>query len=568
MAILMLGACGLAPPALAAGAGPGMYAAWVNGPWQNPNFFPIAVFWQSPNTTGTYGAYGSQAAAAAGEKINIFLGISGELRSGRWPEYFGSDLGELEAIKANNLYLIGGIKTPYLQNISVDSVQSVLALANSIGAQANVIGYETSDEPACTAGRAVSNGYTYPVAMSKVPTIINGVAQFDPTRVVMFNETAWMTAPQNMRCLSTAITALQSTPVGSMDDYNATRPYVIFAPDFAKSDFTSTPNDTLFFQGIETQALIHFGRANQPMWTFVESGGDNLGASEANNTMAASIAHGSKIIVNASGRSIFTPTWVGLTVSGTGIPAGARITGIVDNTHAVMSVAAIGTANESVRIKGGVRDSDCVESVNLCVVNGNEYRATPAQVNAEVWMSLINGANGIEYFCHDLTTPAFCLGAKWGGAAALAVQSNLTYVNATVLSYAPVLNSPTVGACSLQQENYVTGARSTTSSCTDGILTLVTTNVAVPGMAMAKQYNGATYLFVQSDRRSAIGAIFNMSLAGLSGKTARVVYDSDAHYDPANSTVGSTITLNASGTFADTLGGHGDDYQVKIYQVQ
>ena len=84
---------------------------------------------------------------------------------------------------------------------------------------------------------------------------------------------------------------------------------------------------------------------------------------------------------------------------------------------------------------------------------------------------------------------------------------------------------------------------------------------------MVKRYNGSTYLFVQSDRRSAFGAIFHMTLAGMSGKTARVVYDSDAHYDPANSTAGSAIALSASGTFSDTLGGHGDDYQVKIYTI-
>ena len=93
---------------------------------------------------------------------------------------------------------------------------------------------------------------------------------------------------------------------------------------------------------------------------------------------------------------------------------------------------------------------------------------------------------------------------------------NLTYVNATVLSYAPVLNSPTVGACSLQQENYTTGARSTTTSCANGILTLVTTNAAVPGMAIVKQYNGSTYLFVQSDRlqRHRSAGIFQMTLCG------------------------------------------------------
>jgi hypothetical protein len=547
---------------------PSMYTTWTNGPWQNPAFFPISVFWQKPNQTGSFGAYGSEAAAAAGEHINIFLGISGERPSRWWPEYFGSDFGELEAIKANNLYLIGGIKTPYLQNTSADSVASVLTLARAIGAQSNVIGYQTADEPACAAGPSVGNGYNAPVAMATVPNIIGGISQYDPTRVVLLNETAWMISPQFQSCLAASTTALQSTHIGSMDSYPATRAFVVFASDFAKSDFRSVPNDTLFFQGLETQALIHFGRTNQPMWTFVESGSDNFGAAEGNNVLRAKITSGSNVLVNVSGRSMFTPTWVGLKVAGAGIPAGATITSIVDATHARMSYAATATASEGVRIRGGAQGSDCVASVNLCVVNGNEYRATPVQVNAEVWMSLISGANGIEYFCHDLTTTAFCLGAAHGGAAALAVQQNLTYINATVLSYAPVLNSPTVGICSMQQEDFTTGARSTTTSCSSGVLTLTTTNAAVPGMAMVKQYNGATYLFVQSDRRSAYGAIFNMTVAGLAGKTASVVYDSNDHYDHVHTSLGARFTLNGAGAFSDTLGANGDHYQVKIYRIQ
>jgi hypothetical protein len=588
LAIALLGGCAMASPSLALTASavaaaearpmqgspalnvsyPSMYATWTNGPWRNQAFFPIAVMWQSPNHTGTFGSYTTEAGAAAGEHINIFLGISGEGASPTWPEFFGRDMGELEAVKAHGLYLIGGIKTPFLQNTSTDSVASVLTLARTIEAQANVIGYQTSDEPACSAGAAVNNGYNAPVAMTSVPTIMGSIQGFDPTRPVFLNETAWMIAPEFQSCLSASITALQSTSIGSMDGYGATREYVVFGPDFAKSDFYTVPNDTLFFQGLETQAMIHFGRQNQPMWAFVEAGGDNFGAAESNNKLQASISSGSNVLVNASGRSVFSPTWVGLAVSGTGIPAGATITRFLDRTHAVMSAAATATASEGVRITGGVQNSDCVASVNLCVVNGNEYRATPVQVNAEVWMSLINGANGIEYFCHDLTTSAFCLGAAHGGAAATVVQQNLTYVNGTVLSYAPILNSPTLGICSMQHEDYTTGARSTTTSCTNGDLTLTTTNAAVPGMAMVKQYNGSTYLFVQSDRRSAVGAIFKMAVTGTSGKQARVVYDSNDHYDHAHTSVGSSFPIGSSSTFSDTLGANHDDYQVKIYQIQ
>jgi hypothetical protein len=53
---------------------------WPNGPPQNPNFFPISVWWQNPAVTGNSGSYSTIGAAAAGMGINIFLG------EGNWPE--------------------------------------------------------------------------------------------------------------------------------------------------------------------------------------------------------------------------------------------------------------------------------------------------------------------------------------------------------------------------------------------------------------------------------------------------------------------------------------------------
>src|SRR5580700_3625966 len=81
-----------------------IYSPWPNGPPQSPSFFPIGVLWQQPTATGRSGPYPTEAAAAAGEHINIFVGLSGSGRSGVWPERFGQDEGELEAIKANKLY--------------------------------------------------------------------------------------------------------------------------------------------------------------------------------------------------------------------------------------------------------------------------------------------------------------------------------------------------------------------------------------------------------------------------------------------------------------------------------
>src|SRR5208282_4686729 len=77
----------------------------------------------------------------------------------------------------------------------------------------------------------------------------------------------------------------------------------------------------------------------------------------------------------------------------------------------------------------------CNTTTNLCTPDNHEYRATAEQVNAEVWMSIINGAMGIEYFCDDIASGGaaydFCLGNNVGGegAVAAAIASNLTYIN-------------------------------------------------------------------------------------------------------------------------------------------
>jgi hypothetical protein len=92
-------------------------------------------------------------------------------------------------------------------------------------------------------------------------------------------------------------------------------------------------------------------------------------------------------------------------------------------------------------------------------------------------------------------------------------------------------------------------------------------NNAVPGSAIVKQLNGITYMFVQTDRRSPTGATFTYTLAGLAGKTAEVIYDSDGVYDNSHTSHGSTFVLNGAGQFSDLLGANGDDYQVKAYAI-
>ena len=548
-----MGVIGISPIPSSAG---NLYSAWPAGPPQDPNYFPIAVWYQAPGVTGAYGKYGSQVAAVAGEHMNTFVAF-GAAANGQapWPERFGADAGELEAIKAAGLYAVGGLAVPSSEDLSADSVASMLALAKSIDAEANLIGYNMGDEPDCA-------------TMASEPAVVAKLQSYDPTRIVAWNQAHWMSAPSFSQCLSVAKTALQASSLASTDFYPLTDPYIGGVPNVPLSDFLSVPNDTLFIQGIVTQALIHFGSPGQPVWVFVESGSDTYGLSSTVNYFTGGVTSGSTTLTNASHWSKFTAAWIGLQVSGTGIPPKTTITAITDNTHAIMSAPAAATNAKATVTVTGAGDNDCFISLNLCVAQGNEYRATPVQVNAEAWMSIINGANGIEYFCHDSSSTSYCLGDSKVSGSGL-VQNNLTYVNSNISAFSPELNAPTIGMCSMQLQNYTTSSGwSTTTSCSNGTLTMSTTNAQVPGMALAKQYNGVTYLFVQSDRRSPYGANFNFCLAGLGSKTAKVVYDLNARYDPTHSDLGTTFALTANGSFTTTLGANNDDYQVKIYTIQ
>jgi len=207
----------------------------------------------------------------------------------------------------------------------------------------------------------------------------------------------------------------------------------------------------------------------------------------------------------------------------------------------------------------------CTPATNTCT-NGSVtiWERAPANlVNAEVWISIINGAVGIEWFCQDSAWgSAGCMG-EGGSAGALAAQANVTYVNSNLKTFAPVLNSTTVGICTMNTGITYT---SYTTSCSNGILTMSTGTSTVPGSALVKSYAGATYLIAQPARYGS--AAFTFTLTGLAGKTATVIYDSNSQYDAAHTTLGATAVLSSSAQFVDTLGANGDNYQVKIYKIQ
>jgi len=117
---------------------------------------------------------------------------------------------------------------------------------------------------------------------------------------------------------------------------------------------------------------------------------------------------------------------------------------------------------------------DCIE----CTRIQSDRQATPDQVKAEVWMSLISGSRGLIYFVHEWK-PKFNEHALLDDPEMLA---GVTAINKEIHALAPVLNSPTV-------------AEKTESPAP---LALV--------KAIVKRHGGATYVFAVNMRNIAAKA--------------------------------------------------------------
>ena len=542
-------------------------------------FLPLTVWYMAPSRPGyaDNADYANEATGAAAIGINVFEGV--DAGGVPWPEAYGKDNGELAILKAAGLKLMaGGPVIDGQSTTSAQSVNSILALASAQGALANIMGYMGPDEPHCNG----SGPFT-----ADMPALRALVKSQDPTRPLLINQTAWMlnagyvggvdTAAAPLPCLLSLTNGLQASDVGSADLYpvvnawgsNAGAPYA------GHTDYTTVGNDNLYEQAIAVQHIAHYAKAGSPVWMYVETGSDTLN-SFANNVFSGSIVAGSTLLQLVDSTPRFSSSWNGMTVSGPGIPANTKIT-YLNATQAIMSHPATATsARVSIVPTGGItfhgQGTSCLASVNLCLATGQEYRATPAQVGAEAWMSLIAGAVGIEWFCQDGISQAFCLGGNdgttQGRADAQLVAANLSYLNSTFKSFAGPLTGPVLGQCSMDSEDYVTDLITTNASCSGGRLTMVTGTPSVPGLAIMRSYNGQTYLFAQSDRRSSNGAAFSFILTGYGLATATVVYDSNARYDPAHSSVGAVTSMSAAGGFSDWLGAYGDDYQVKVYLIK
>src|SRR5690606_34000166 len=80
---------------------------------------------------------------------------------------------------------------------------------------------------------------------------------------------------------------------------------------------------------------------------------------------------------------------------------------------------------------------NCIECTHI---SNPAAKATPDQVRAEVWMSLIHGSRGLIYFVHQFE-PAFKEAALLDDPEMLAA---VTAINRQIHELAPALNSPSL----------------------------------------------------------------------------------------------------------------------------
>ena len=80
---------------------------------------------------------------------------------------------------------------------------------------------------------------------------------------------------------------------------------------------------------------------------------------------------------------------------------------------------------------------NCIECTHI---GNSKLKATPAQVRAEVWMSLIHGSRGLIYFVHQFQ-PSFREAALLDDSEMLAA---VTAINRQIRQLAPMLNAPAI----------------------------------------------------------------------------------------------------------------------------
>jgi hypothetical protein len=125
---------------------------------------------------------------------------------------------------------------------------------------------------------------------------------------------------------------------------------------------------------------------------------------------------------------------------------------------------------------------NCIECTHISNPNA---KATPQQVKAEVWMSIVRGSQGIIYFCHQFKPTSI----EAGLLADSEMVAGITAINAQIRELAPVLNSPTVS----------------------GAATVKSASAETPVELLVKRQGNDVYLFAVAMRGNSTTAKFNLA---------------------------------------------------------
>jgi hypothetical protein len=164
---------------------------------------------------------------------------------------------------------------------------------------------------------------------------------------------------------------------------------------------------------------------------------------------------------------------------------------------------------------------NCIEASRI---DNEKVKPTPAQIRAEVWMSIIHGSRGIVYFVHQFK-PASDEASLLRDPELL---KGVTEINRQVLELAPAINGATV----------------------EGVLTATTPDPQAPVAAVLKRHGGATYVFAVAMREKGGRAAFALKDGAKEGVVERIGG-------------AGTLTLK-DGRFEDEF----QPYEVRLYRIR
>ena len=179
---------------------------------------------------------------------------------------------------------------------------------------------------------------------------------------------------------------------------------------------------------------------------------------------------------------------------------------------------------------------------------GTRTGGTPVQVNSAAWLTLINGANGIEWFCDDSVSGSdACAGGGRNGHAV--VQLYVPY------SEDPELHRPR-GRVIRTELNVASASRPRVRSSNAGvpIHTMVKvgerSHLPVRGVGSQRVDHWQLRTWPKAGRCDGEGCV----RLRLPLRPTVLGAEHESH-------------LSSNGSFRDGFGAHGDNYQVKVYKI-